>query len=1166
MAAYQQGDYAQAANYSEALLAVLERDLGPSHPEVATALGNLATLYALLGRHQMAGPLLERALRVREHALGATHPDVANSLYNLAMHHRDIGQYAAALPLYERALAILESARGPEALPGHLPGHLPGPVPGDLDVARVLNGLAALRVDLGDPAAAQPLLTRALAIRERALGSDHLLVASTLGNLGSVLQDLGRYAQAERHLQRAARIREQQLGATHPDVAQSLNNLAGLYDAQARYLEARTLYQRAIDIYSATLGESHPLLADSLNNLAVLEQTLGDYALAEQLHRRALEIRRTVLGDDHPDVAQSLNNLGHLNDEQGRLDEAERQYLKALANWEQSLGADHPEVATVLNNLAELHGARGRFDLAAPLHRRSIEIREAVHGLQHPELATALHNLAAFYEARQRPELAEPLYLRALQILEHALGPSHPRVATTLNGLAALEASSNRSALALAHYQRSLSIRRETLGATHPDVASSLNNIALLHASTGREQQAVALYQQALDILEPVRPDSHSPAKLPSDHPLLGTVLHNLAGAQQALGEQTQAMRNYARALSLRERVLGEGHRDVAITLNNLADLQLLQGRTEAALETIRRATRILGARAELQARSLTGADLALARADRFAFVRHVRIAHAVTSTSGSAAAHAPLMDEAFESAQRAHASSTALAVAGMATRFAAGDDRLARLVRRTQLLTTRWQRLETKLARVAARPASERDAEGERKLRADLVRTHAELEALDGSLRHDHPRYADMIAARPLPLTDARSLLSKDEALLVWLVDNDASYLWVVTSDGARWHRLSMGEAELAASVRRLRSRLDPSRVRAGGRVPEFDTTLAWKVFSRMLEPAFEQIEQVSHLIVVNDGALQSLPLHVLLTRPPEQSGALAAAIDYSALRWLGRSHAISVLPSVSALRALRAQVVPGHATRSFIGIGNPRLSATDPTPAEEPPGVNITDSRAIATQPVVGLDLLRELPELPQTETELRTIAGILTEGDAQLLLASDATEPAVRAAALDQARVVMFATHALVSGELGGLHEPALVLTPPLRASAADDGLLSASEIARDIRLDADWVVLSACNTAAGERPGAEGLSGLTRAFFYAGTRALLVSHWPVESSAAAALTTRLFTIARTHPELSRAEALRRAMQALLDQTGSPSIGPHMAHPMYWAPFVVVGQGWR
>ena len=146
---------------------------------------------------------------------------------------------------------------------------------------------------------------------------------------------------------------------------------------------------------------------------------------------------------------------------------------------------------------------------------------------------------------------------------------------------------------------------------------------------------------------------------------------------------------------------------------------------------------------------------------------------------------------------------------------------------------------------------------------------------------------------------------------------------------------------------------------------------------------------------------------------------------------------------------------------------------------------------------------------------------------------------------------------ALHRQISG--APVHEWAL-------ASAADDGLLSASEIARDIQLDADWVVLSACNTVAGERPGAEGLSGLTRAFFYAGTRALLVSHWPVESSAATALTTRLFTIARTHPELSRAEALRRAMQALLDQTGSPSIGPHMAHPMYWAPFVVVGQGWR
>jgi len=162
-------------------------------------------------------------------------------------------------------------------------------------------------------------------------------------------------------------------------------------------------------------------------------------------------------------------------------------------------------------------------------------------------------------------------------------------------------------------------------------------------------------------------------------------------------------------------------------------------------------------------------------------------------------------------------------------------------------------------------------------------------------------------------------------------------------------------------------------------------------------------------------------------------------------------------------------------------------------------------------------------------------------------------------VKAMSLKDYRILAFATHALVAGELAGLSEPALVLTPPSRGTKLDDGLLTASEVAQ-LKLDADWVILSACNTASSDgTPGAEGLSGLAKAFFYAGSRALLVSHWPVASDAAVAITTRMLVEARK-PGIGRAEALRRAMLALIQDEKNPQY----AHPYYWAPFVVVGEG--
>jgi CHAT domain-containing protein len=174
----------------------------------------------------------------------------------------------------------------------------------------------------------------------------------------------------------------------------------------------------------------------------------------------------------------------------------------------------------------------------------------------------------------------------------------------------------------------------------------------------------------------------------------------------------------------------------------------------------------------------------------------------------------------------------------------------------------------------------------------------------------------------------------------------------------------------------------------------------------------------------------------------------------------------------------------------------------------------------------------------------------------------LGAQATERDLKAMSADGRlatyRIVHLATHGAVAGELERGAEPGLILTPPDKATETDDGYLSASEIA-GLRLDANWVILSACNTAAGGAEEAEALSGLARAFFYAGARALLVSHWAVNSDAAVQLITGAVTFMAADPRVGRAEALRRSMRALIE-----SGVPHAAHPAYWAAFVVVGEG--
>jgi len=161
----------------------------------------------------------------------------------------------------------------------------------------------------------------------------------------------------------------------------------------------------------------------------------------------------------------------------------------------------------------------------------------------------------------------------------------------------------------------------------------------------------------------------------------------------------------------------------------------------------------------------------------------------------------------------------------------------------------------------------------------------------------------------------------------------------------------------------------------------------------------------------------------------------------------------------------------------------------------------------------------------------------------------------------------KIIVFATHGLVAGDLDGLTEPALALTSPAVTGEGGDGLLTLGEILA-LKLDADWVVLSACNTASADGETSEAMSGLARAFFYAGARALLVSNWPVETVSAKKLTTDIFRRQAEQPGLSRAQALRRSMMKLIngpgftDQSGKTLFS--YAHPIFWAPFTLVGDG--
>ena len=383
------------------------------------------------------------------------------------------------------------------------------------------------------------------------------------------------------------------------------------------------------------------------------------------------------------------------------------------------------------------------------------------------------------------------------------------------------------------------------------------------------------------------------------------------------------------------------------------------------------------------------------------------------------------------------------------------------------------------------------------------------------------------------------------------------------------------LGRDGLAEAIGHLREALEPD-LAVTGDVPAFDTAAAHRLYAQLLQPVAPGWGTARHLLVVPHGALAQLPLTVL---PTEAVAATVAATDgvpfsqYRKVPWLARQAAVTQLPTVAALASLRA-LPPGRPNRKpFVGFGDPWFSKEQASAPSGPLTTRGGVGGALAKRasPRKAGDYtadLAQLPRLPDTAQEVSAIATTLRAEPARdVYLGSKASESAVGRANLADYRVVMFATHGLIPGDLAGLTQPALALSAPAVTGEPGDGLLTVENILA-LKLDADWVVLSACNTAAAQGAGAEAVSGLGRAFFYAGTRALLVSNWPVETTSARTITSDLFRRQAETPTLARAEALQQAMLALIDgpgyvdASGNPVFS--YAHPIFWAPFSLVGDG--
>jgi CHAT domain-containing protein/Tfp pilus assembly protein PilF len=788
-------------------------------------------------------------------------------------------------------------------------------------------------------------------------------------------------------------------------------------------------------------------------------------------------------------------------------------------------GPPSRDLGGALNNLAQVYGDMGRDAEAEPLYKRSLAVMEKAVGLDSADMAPELNNLAALYQRQFRYAEAEPLFKRALALREKALPPGHPDAGQSLNNLATLYERQDRHSDSEPLFKRALAIYQKVPGAD-PAVATLLNNLGQVYKAEGRYADAEPAIKQSLAIREKV---------LGRDHVDVARSLNNLADLYQRQDRFAEAEPIYQRALSIRERTVGPDHPDTVASLNNLASLYQAQGRTSDALPLVERM--MAGGRAQLR----------------------VALAVLLDAQKKRQMEADKAFDEALDVIQHGAQSSAASAVNKLAVRVAAGNDHLAELVRRDQDLASEADRLDKAIIAALSRQGSPREAAAGRERLAAIA---AERAALQTTFAAEFPDYAALSNPLPLKAKEIQELLSGDEAMVLFALADKESFVLALTRDEFDWQRIALGADALSQKVAVLRRGLDVGKASdSTGKSGLYDLALANELHATLFGPVEGLVKDKRSLLVAPSGALTALPFHLLVTEKP--AAAVPDRIEgYRNAAWLLKRQAVSVLPSVSSLKALRGFARREQAVKPMTGFGDPVFNPSEGGNERRTASRSVTNLAYTDFWQGAGVDrgrLALALPQLPDTADELNAVGRDLGVTAADIHLGADASETTVKRAPLADYRIVYFATHGLVAGDVKGVAEPSLALSIPKVPSALDDGLLTASEVAQ-LKLNADFVVLSACNTIAGDKPGAEALSGLARSFFYAGARALLVTHWSVDSEAAARLATSTFDQLKADSKLGRAEALRRAMLAYLDDTSSP----RNAYPALWGPFALIGEG--
>jgi len=795
---------------------------------------------------------------------------------------------------------------------------------------------------------------------------------------------------------------------------------------------------------------------------------------------------------------------------------AERQYREALTIQEKLLGIGNSGSADPMMHLALELSNQARFIEADALFLRVSELmKQSVD-----ETARARYLSYRAYHAANQRRFDEALALanqatEARMLLDTSMQlPAYPGESTTATSV----------------YERDVDVL--SIGGSTPaavDVVQSLYLEAAMRERLGEADNSENLVAAARSIL-------YNADQAPANwEPQLLGLSGRIAESRGATGEASESFESAAALWE--ERFTGQ--RPTSIAYFELGKAYRKEGRLDDALVVFKKAVDLVRVR---------GGSVAIGQITPY-------LDTALEVATANPKRGQDLAIEMFDAAQIVHGTTTARNIALAVARLSEEDNEIGRIIRELQEAEDQRFLAEQDYQVEVVRVDEPGQQERLRAISDQIISINQQIQKLSAEVQTASPGYNQLIDS-VTTVKRVGNLLGPNEALFQILLADKRSYAFLFRDRLLTAYAVNLSSEEAAVMVSSLRKAVDQS---SDGTYPPFDVLMSHELYKRMFARVSDQLVGVTHLITAPTGALLSLPFGLLVTDPPPR----ISGQDYTRVQWLAKRTATSLVPSVRSFVDLRAIAQPSAAPKSFIGFGDfvPYSTETIARSKSALPEECRSDEKQVDKY----LKRVRSLGELPYTRIEVKAVARTFPEKSAQIYLKNDFNKKILQTIPLDQYRILYFATHALLPYEIQCQSEPSLLASLPPVESGDADGFITLSDILR-FRLDAELVVLSACNTGGpGLKTGGESLSGLARAFFYAGARSMLVSHWAVEDAPTAIIMISTFERLRDDKRLGIAAALRTAQLGILKASQKPG-REYLSHPVYWAAFTLVGDGGR